>query len=132
MSKNKYNRYTAISKLIAKGCKPKPDIKKISYFLIPNRVHLGLKTLGMLDFLKINIERPKQKERKLGEQPKPRPPRDNTKIIGKCIICNKEVLNTTGFFRLTSRNQIIKIHNSCKHKADLLLDDGLTLEELGG
>lgn len=132
MSKKKYDRSTVISKLIKLGCKPKPDISKLDYFLVPNRVHLGIKTLGMLDFLKIRIERPKQKERKLGETPREKPRRNNIKIIGKCMACGKEVSNITGFFRLTPRNYIIKIHDKCRSKADLLMTGGLILDELGG
>ena len=131
MSK-KYTKEIGISKLLAIGLKPKPDIKKIEYFLVPNRVHLGIKILGMLDFLKIKIERPIRKERKPGETPKIRPRRNNIKIIGQCIVCRKEVSNNTGFLRLTPRNKIIKIHNGeCKNRADLLSDGGLTLVELG-
>ena len=131
MSK-KYNQDAAISKLLSIGLKPKPDIKKLEYFLVPFRVHLGIKTLGLLDFLKIRIERPKQKKIKPGEKPKDRPRRNSIKIIGKCTICNKEVDNQNGFFRLTLRNQIIKIHKGeCKNKADLLIDRNIILEELG-
>ena len=131
MSK-KYTRDIGISKLLSIGLKPKPDIKKLQYFLVPFRIHLGIKILGMIDFLKIKIERPIRKERKLGEKPKARPPRNNIKIIGQCIVCRKEVSNNTGFFRLTFRNKIIKIHNGrCKRQADILIDGGLTLEELG-
>ena len=119
MSK-KYTKEIGISKLLAIGLKPKPDINHIEYFLVPNRVHLGIKTLGLLDFLKIRIERPRQKERKLGEKPKVRPRRNNIKIIGKCIVCGKIVENITGFFRLTFRNRIVKIHYKCKNKADIL------------
>ena len=131
MSK-KYTKEIGISKLLAIGLKPKPDINHIEYFLVPNRIHLGIKILGMLDFLKIRIERPFRKERKPGEKPKVRPRRNNIKIIGQCIVCRKEVSNNTGFFRLTPRNKIIKIHNGrCKRQADMVIDGGLTLAELG-
>ena len=130
MSK-KYRRDVVISKLLALGLKPKPDINKLDYFLVPSRIQIGIKTLGMLDFLKIKIERPIRKERKPGEKPKERPRRNNIKSIGQCIVCNKEVSNITGFFRLTPGNKIIKIHyGSCKRQADILIDGSLTLEEL--
>jgi len=130
MSK-KYTKDAAISKLLALGLKPKPDIKKIEYFLVPNRIHLGIKTLGMIEFLKIRIERPKQKERKLGEKSKQRPRRNNIKTIGQCAVCQKVVSNITGFFRLTLSNRIIKIHNGkCERRANILINGGLTLEEL--
>ena len=130
MSK-KYRRDIVISKLLAIGLKPKPDINKLDYFLVPSRIHIGIKTLGMLDFLKIKIERPIRKERKPGEKPKERPRRNNTKSIGNCIVCNKEASNITGFFRLTPGNKIIKIHfGGCESRANILIDGGLTLEEL--
>ena len=122
MSK-KYTREAAISKLLSLGLKPKPDIKKLEYFLVPSRVHIGIKTLALLDFLKIRIERPIRKVRKPGDKPRIRPQRNNMKTIGTCIVCQKEVNNHTGFFRLTPRNKIIKIHyGKCEAQANMLIN----------
>ena len=130
MSKN-YKREIIINKLSRKGLKPKPDTQHIEYFLVPNNIHLGIKTLGMIDFLKIPIRRPEYKDKDNNKKPKPKIIHKQAKTIGKCIVCNKEVTNNTGFFRLTQRNKIIKIHNGkCKRQADILLDSGLTLRDI--
>lgn len=123
MDKKKYNREVVISKLLAKGLKAKPDERHIEYFLVPHRVSLGIKSLGMIDFLKARIERPKQKQRPIGEKPKVRPPRDTFKIIGQCDVCRKEVNNRTGFFRLTFSNRLVQLHKGkCKRQSDMFLE----------
>ena len=60
-----YKKEEVIAILERKGAKAKyvPQTQKILYFEIPERVTLGIKLLGMADFLKIPLSRkPRSKE----------------------------------------------------------------------
>ncbi len=123
MSKKKYTREVVISKLLAKGLKPKPSLDKLVSFEIPFKVHLGIKSLGMLDFLKISVTRPIRKPYDPNKKPE-RPRRKfQIKTIGQCIVCKKEVDNVDGLWRFYLADRVIKIHKGgCVRKHNLLID----------
>jgi len=131
MGKKKYSREVVISKLLAKGLKPKPSLDKLVSFEVPPRVQLGIKSLGMLDFLKISVTRPVRKPYDPNKK-RERPRRQfQVKTIGQCLVCKKEVDNTDGFWRICFDNKIVKVHKGrCVRRHNLLIFSGLSLSEI--
>lgn len=87
MNKEKYDRYEVIQKLQRKGLKPKPNAHNIEYFEKSPYNHVGIKVLGMVDFLGAKVRNWEQKPKNPNK-----PKKFKRKYMGykKCCRCSHE------------------------------------------